>query len=116
MAQLHTTSASLYAETGRRIRDLRREKGLSQARLAAAVDLSRTSITNIERGRQKLLLHTLQDIANALGVESQDLLPRRSSSTTSLARQLPSDVPLKVRNLISKMVERQTKPKHTRES
>lgn len=39
------------------------------------VGLTRTSITNVEQGRQKFLLHTLVDIAMALQVEPAGLLP-----------------------------------------
>jgi transcriptional regulator with XRE-family HTH domain len=68
-------SEDLYKEIGQRIRCVREERKLTQAELAAVVLLTRTSITNIEHGRQKLLLHTLYDIAAALAVEPCNLLP-----------------------------------------
>lgn len=43
-----------------------------------ALGLSRTSITNIERGRQPIQLHTLYKIADVLGVEPTALLPGAS--------------------------------------
>jgi transcriptional regulator with XRE-family HTH domain len=42
---------------------------MSQGQIADAVGLVRTSITNIERGKQKLSLVTLKAIADALGME-----------------------------------------------
>jgi transcriptional regulator with XRE-family HTH domain len=45
-----------------------------------ALGLSRTSITNIERGRQPIQLHTLYKIAEVLGVEPTALLPGVSDS------------------------------------
>jgi transcriptional regulator with XRE-family HTH domain len=54
---------------------------LTQEALASQVALTRTSITNIERGRQKLLLHTLVDIAHALSVEPAELLPVRTGGS-----------------------------------
>jgi transcriptional regulator with XRE-family HTH domain len=39
------------------------------------VALSRTSVTNIEKGRQKMMLHTLWQFASALGVDPTVLLP-----------------------------------------
>lgn len=51
------------------------DAGLTQAALANAVSLSRTSITNIEKGRQPILLHTLYSIASALNMKVPDLLP-----------------------------------------
>jgi transcriptional regulator with XRE-family HTH domain len=70
-----TDSASFYAEVGRRIRKAREEAGLTQGRLAELVSLTRTSVTNIEQGRQKLLLHTLADVAAALQVPAAELVP-----------------------------------------
>lgn len=68
---------SFYEEVGRRIRDARkrRKPPLTQESLANLVSLTRTSITNVEKGRQKFLLHTLADIAVALQVQPVSLLP-----------------------------------------
>jgi transcriptional regulator with XRE-family HTH domain len=52
--------------------------GLTQEALASQVSLTRTSITNIEKGRQKFLLHTLFDIASALGVPPGTRLPQEA--------------------------------------
>lgn len=49
---------------------------MTQEALGRIVSLTRTSITNIEKGRQKVLLHTLADIAAALETEPGRLLPR----------------------------------------
>lgn len=62
-----------YKTLGARIRELRGAK-LSQEQLATAAKLSRTSIVNIESGRQKLLLHNLFRIAEALGVQPSEVL------------------------------------------
>ncbi|MFN7141726.1 MAG: helix-turn-helix domain-containing protein [Limisphaerales bacterium] len=64
-----------YREVGARIRVARESKGLTQEAVAASIGLSRTSLTNIEKGRQKLLLHTLAELASALAVPSSELLP-----------------------------------------
>jgi transcriptional regulator with XRE-family HTH domain len=66
-------------ELGRRIRAARAGK-LTQAALGTRVNLSRTAITNIECGRQRLLVDQLVDIATVLGVPTTELLP--SSSRT----------------------------------
>jgi transcriptional regulator with XRE-family HTH domain len=64
-----------YAEVGRRVRKARKSRLLTQESLASLVSLTRTSITNIEKGRQKILLHTLADLATALRVNYASLLP-----------------------------------------
>jgi transcriptional regulator with XRE-family HTH domain len=61
-------------ELGRRVRAAREGK-LTQAQLGASVGLSRTAITNIECGRQRLLVDQLVEIARATGVPPADLLP-----------------------------------------
>lgn len=66
---------AFYEEVGRRIRNARKDRKRTQEELASRVSLTRTSITNIEKGRQKFLLHTLADIAHALDVEPASLLP-----------------------------------------
>ena len=68
---------AFYKEVGRRIREARRRRkpALTQDGLARLVGLTRTSITNIEQGRQKCLIYTLSEIATALQVEPASLLP-----------------------------------------
>ena len=67
--------AKLYPAVGARIRACREKAGLSQDALADAANLVRTSITNIESGRQRVQLHTLYAIAEALERRVSDLLP-----------------------------------------
>src|SRR5437867_2551122 len=70
-----TTPSPLYKVIGGRIREARNDTGLSQDELAKAVRLTRTSITNLENGNQQVPLHTLFDIARALGRPVHDLIP-----------------------------------------
>lgn len=64
-----------YKRVGEKIRRKRKERGLSQEGLAKAINLKRPSISNIEKGRQNLLLHTFYDIAETLGSDANSLLP-----------------------------------------
>jgi transcriptional regulator with XRE-family HTH domain len=54
---------------GRAVRRLRLDRGMTQGELAARLRLGRTSITNLEKGRQSPPLSVLPEIANALGVD-----------------------------------------------
>jgi transcriptional regulator with XRE-family HTH domain len=79
----------MYKPFGRRVRELRETCGLTQAKLADSVGLSRTSITNIERGRQAVPLHALYSFAESLKVELIELLPEpseRANARTELER------------------------------
>jgi transcriptional regulator with XRE-family HTH domain len=64
-----------YRQFGQLLAQVRRKKGKSQEFLADELGLSRTSITNIEKGRQPIQLHSLYRIARLLGVELKELLP-----------------------------------------
>lgn len=53
---------AIYSTVGGYIKQRRTHYGITQAELAEKVGLTRVSITNIEAGRQRVLLHTLIDI------------------------------------------------------
>ncbi len=65
----------IYAEFGKLLRLARKRAELTQEALAKRVELSRTSVTNIERGNQPVALHTFVSLAKAVGVPAADLLP-----------------------------------------
>ena len=66
---------AFYTAFGRMLSDMRRKKRVSQEMLADELGLSRTSITNIEKGRQPVQLHSLYVIARLLGTDVKELLP-----------------------------------------
>jgi len=64
-----------YVRLGERLRNRRRGKGVTQEDLANLLQLNRTTIVNIEKGRQRLAVHQLVRIADHLGCGVGDLLP-----------------------------------------
>ena len=58
---------------GDKVRELRKEKGLSQEELSHKADLHRTYIGMIERAEKNLTLANIEKIAKALDVEIQKL-------------------------------------------
>lgn len=68
-----------YKKVGENIREKRKELGLSQEGLAKAIGLKRPSMSNIEKGRQNILLHTFCDIVETLNSTASALLPERPS-------------------------------------
>src|ERR1700686_2347780 len=82
---------AFYRKVGEKIRRLRKERGISQEGLARAVGLKRPSMSNIEKGRQNLLLHTFCDIVETLGSSANVLLPEEHKSEST---QLPDLVSL----------------------
>ncbi|WP_053961256.1 helix-turn-helix domain-containing protein [Sulfobacillus thermosulfidooxidans] len=71
----------MYPRIGHRIRELRESHGLTQGQLAEQVNLTRTSIVNIEQGRQKVMIHTLYQLAMVFNVPVADLLPAFDESS-----------------------------------
>ena len=67
----------LYRLVGERVRLRRQACELTQDELADRIGRSRTSVTNLERGRQKIPLHQLLRISLALNIEPHDLVPTR---------------------------------------
>ena len=58
---------------GRRIRQLRQSKGLSQEALAFEAELDRTYVSGIERGVRNVSLRNIEVLAYALGVSLSTL-------------------------------------------
>lgn len=64
-----------YKELGKRVSRARKARKLSQEKLAKHLGLSRTSVTNIEKGRQPVDVDVLVKIANQLRADLLDLIP-----------------------------------------
>lgn len=77
-----------YKAVGAKIRTARRAANVTQFQLANAIGMTRTSITNMERGRQPIYLHTVSKIADTLRVSVSDLLPEPATLDTNLAAKL----------------------------
>jgi transcriptional regulator with XRE-family HTH domain len=59
---------------GEKVRELRKEKGLSQEELSYKADLHRTYIGMIERAEKNITLTNIEKIATALDVDIKKLL------------------------------------------
>ncbi|MEO8009264.1 MAG: helix-turn-helix transcriptional regulator [Betaproteobacteria bacterium] len=87
-----------YKEFGRLLRHYRSQAHLSQADLAERVGLSRTSITNIELGRQNISLHWLYPLAAAIGTSPEALMPGKEfalpegNTTTQIPRLIAREL------------------------
>lgn len=65
----------IYRGVGRKIRQTRESQHLSQDSLAQQLGISRTSMVNIEAGRQRAPLHVLWQIAELLETKLTLLIP-----------------------------------------
>jgi transcriptional regulator with XRE-family HTH domain len=69
------SESAVVKALGKRIRELRDEKGWSQERLAEAAYLDRSYLAGIESGARNPSVRSLLKIANALRVQVKDLFP-----------------------------------------
>ena len=58
---------------GKRVREIRKNKGISQERLAEMAGIDRSYMGNIERGEKNVTLKKAYEICDALEVTIQDL-------------------------------------------
>lgn len=59
---------------GRRIKEIRKAKGLSQEKLANLAEIDRTYLPEVERGERNISLVVAEKIANALGERLSQML------------------------------------------
>lgn len=71
----------IYIAIGDRIRTRRTDLKLTQLELGQRVQLTRSSIANIEAGRQRPMPHTILQIACQLDIEPAELLPKLEEAT-----------------------------------
>lgn len=76
MSRESTSAAGHRAEFGARVRELRRERGLSQEALVARTGLHRTYIGSVERGERNPSLDAIHALARGLAVDVAELFPR----------------------------------------
>lgn len=75
----------LYEIIGNRISELRRLGNNNQQELADKVGVSRSSISNIESGRQQLSLHLLYRICQVYNSEIHVIIPKVSEVASKVS-------------------------------
>ena len=83
---------------------------MTQSQLGEAIGLLRTSVVNIESGRQKTPVHVLYAISVKMGVEPHDLLPAVSELDQPMTVRIQiggqtKEVPAKAAEFLSKLLE-----------
>ena len=61
-------------EIGRRLREARRRRGLSQSEVSQSAGITQASLSNYETGKRELPLSTLMNLASALDVSLGELM------------------------------------------
>lgn len=78
-----------YLRLGQRIQDLRKQRRLTQEQLGVRLvpQVTRASIANIESGKQRVLAHTLVQVAEALEVSIVALVREEPEVVEPAVRQ-----------------------------
>ena len=61
-------------KTGKRIKALRKKRDMSQEQLAAKANVTHATVSRLECGKHEGTMRTLRKLADALGVEVEDVI------------------------------------------
>jgi len=97
---MSTQIEPFYQTLGSKIQQTREKRKMTQAQLGMSLNppSTRASIANIENGKQRVLAHTLAQLADALGVKIQTLVPT-SNRPAQVAN--PKDVELELKRKLN---------------
>ncbi len=98
---------AVYKLLGERLAHLRGERDVTQEDLGTFAGLTRASIANIEKGRQRIFLHQLYHFALFLRVDLRDLLPEPNQvQNAGLLPEAEADYLAQLRSVL------ESKPQH----
>lgn len=80
----------LLQEFGERVRQLRKQKGLSQEKFSFECNLDRTYVSQVERGRRNISLQNIKAMADALGISMADLFVASNDSLSGVITWTPT--------------------------
>ncbi|MCR4645247.1 MAG: helix-turn-helix domain-containing protein [Oscillospiraceae bacterium] len=97
-----------YTETGERILNMRKARGLTREKLAEMADISVQFLADIEKGRKNMTVTTLRKLAGALMVTTDSIVNGTESLPTeleTLCRTVPPEKQDKVAALLRLYLE-----------
>lgn len=92
---------AFYIQLGKHIRDARMKADISQDVLAQQLGLTRASIVNIEKGRQRPMIHTILELAVILNTNFNSLIPGASNNSVEKRQTEPAGIVDDFANIIS---------------
>lgn len=87
---------NFYQQVGELIKSHRIRADKNHDALASHLGLSRSSIINIENGRQKILLHTLIDAAEFFNISVTELIPQKPQVNEAIDDEIISKISKKI--------------------
>lgn len=101
-----------FEQIGRRVKNSRRKKHLTQEKFAEIIDVSPHYIYEIERGSKSMSLYTLDSVATNLGVSTDYLLYGCISHHKDGSRKEPDEltvlvdaIPSQKRKSVARIIE-----------
>lgn len=88
LAAANKIITDLYVSIGDHIRVTREQRGVTQQELGAVIGVTRSSVANIEGGRQRIQIHALVAACQALGCDPADIISRAVEGSDPLAAVL----------------------------
>lgn len=73
----------IQQDFGRRVRELRQQKNISQEALAHLADLDRTYMNSLENGRRNVSIQTIEKVLKALEVSFMEFFDSKLFETKS---------------------------------
>lgn len=107
---------NIYAVVGRRVREERKARGLTQEFLAGKIGVGPSHFSNLERGKRQMQLHILERLAGAFRIPVHALLvgaPLRKAADDPAVRritELVREASPKRRAAILKVVQALARP------
>lgn len=99
---------------GSKIKELRKNKGLTQKELATLVNMGDTTIANYEKGFRTPKKNTLFKLANALSVTIDELFPPINKETKETAVQLQQQSSTtEINNKVALLDKKLKEPRHS---
>lgn len=89
LAAANQIITAIYASVGDHLKTAREQRGITQQEVSAATGVTRSSIANLEAGRQRIPLHTFIATAQAVGIDPADVITRAVQGTDPLTPLLP---------------------------
>jgi transcriptional regulator with XRE-family HTH domain len=99
---------TFYRALGERVRRARESARLSQGRLADFVGLSRSSIANIEAGRQPIYVDALVRVARQLETPVSKLIPSADKEVDAIDNEYLGRLPDDERRFVNLILRRST--------
>lgn len=106
-SEVQRISGRVQRELGARLQEQRKAKGRGQADFGEAMELTRTSVSNLERGTQRVFLDQVYRAAYVLGVPIESLLPAMDDIFPERAIHSAPDDPISANTMaaVSRLIE-----------